>query len=150
MSLTATMFEWVRASGRTLAMLLAMALPGMAIAHEMSMAELEMREVSKGEFTWFWGPGSSGARTVSADLTPVWPQGCIEQEQSLHCPMPGLAGTLAVGGVGRAYSAAMVRIHWLDGQTRVYTITAAQPSVRVRELLRLAAGLPSPHNGRRA
>jgi hydrogenase/urease accessory protein HupE len=130
-SLAAEVCNWLRASSRLLAILFALMIPGMAIAHEMSMAELEMRELSKGEFTWFWGPGGSGARPVSADLTPVWPQGCIEQEQSLRCPAPGLAGTLAVKGVGRAYSAAMVRVHWLDGQTRVYTITAAQPSVQL-------------------
>ena len=40
-----------------------------------------------------------------------------------------MIGNLAVTGVGKSYSAAMVRIVWLDGQTRVYTITAAQPSV---------------------
>jgi hydrogenase/urease accessory protein HupE len=34
-------------------------------------------------------------------------------------------------GVGKNYSAAMVKIHWLDGQIRVYTITAAQPRVRL-------------------
>lgn len=121
----------LNALGRLLAMMLTLIVPGMALSHEMSMAELEMREVAKGEFTWFWGPGSSGARAVSADLTPIWPQGCVAQEQSLHCAPPGLAGTLAAKGVGKAYSAAMVRIHWLDGQTRVYTITAAQPTVQL-------------------
>lgn len=115
---------------RLLALLLTLGASGAAIAHEMSMAELDMREVSRGEFTWFWGPGGSGARPVSADLTPVWPQGCVEEGQTLHCGA-GLAGTLAVQGVGRAYSAAMVRIHWLDGQTRVYTITAAQRTVQL-------------------
>ena len=120
----------IAASLRLLALLLALGVSGAAIAHEMSMADLDMREVSRGEFTWFWGPGGSGARPVSADLTPVWPQGCVEQGQTLHCAA-GLTGTLAVQGVGRAYSAAMVRIHWLDGQTRVYTITAAQRSVQL-------------------
>ncbi|MDB5999919.1 MAG: hypothetical protein JWP52_1618, partial [Rhizobacter sp.] len=31
--------------------------------------------------------------------------------------------------VGKAYSAAMVRVAWLDGQARVYTLTSAQTSV---------------------
>ena len=98
-------------------------------AHEMSMAELEMRELSKGEFIWSWGQSGKGSRPIAADLTPVWPQGCIADGQSLRCPEPGLAGSLAIKGVGKAYSAAMVRIAWLDGQTRVYTITSAQPTV---------------------
>ena len=131
MSWTAAVRHRLNTLGYQFAMVLALILPGIAMAHEMSMAELEMREVTKGEFTWFWGPGSSGARAVSADLTPVWPAGCVAQEQSLRCAPPGLAGTLAVRGVGKAYSAAMVRIHWLDGQTRVYTITAAQPTVQL-------------------
>ena len=66
---------------------------------------------SGSEPVWTGSPfmvsGGSGARAVSADLTPVWPQGCTGKEQSLHCAAPGLAGTLAVKGVGRAYSAAM-------------------------------------------
>lgn len=131
MSHFAAMHARFHGLARLLAMALALIVPGMATAHEMSMAELDMREVSKGEFTWFWGPGSSGARAVSADLTPAWPPGCVAQEQSLRCAPPGLAGTLAVKGVGKAYSAAMVRIHWLDGQSRVYTITASQPTVQL-------------------
>ena len=112
-----------------LALLLVAIRPGAVSAHEMSMAELDMRELSKGEFIWAWGQGGSGGKPLSADLTPVWPEGCVAEEQSLHCAEPGLVGSLAVKGVGKAYSAAMVRIHWLDGQARVYTITAAQPSV---------------------
>lgn len=131
MSLIDAGWKRMSAAVRALALLCLLAVPGAVLAHEMSLAELDMHEVSKGEFTWFWGPGSSGARAVSADLTPIWPQGCVEEGQSLHCAAPGLAGALAVRGVGKSYSAAMVRIHWLDGQTRVYTITAAQPSVQL-------------------
>jgi hydrogenase/urease accessory protein HupE len=97
-------------------------------AHEMSMAELELRELSKGEFIWSWG-ASGKDRPISDDLTPQWPQGCHAEEQSLKCPPQGMVGTLSVTGVGKAYSAAMVHITWLDGRSRVYTITAAQPSV---------------------
>jgi hydrogenase/urease accessory protein HupE len=34
-------------------------------------------------------------------------------------------------GVGRDYTAAMVKISWLDGQTRVYTLTGGQPTVQL-------------------
>lgn len=102
---------------------------GNASAHEMSMAELDLREFSKGEFSWAWGQSGKGGRPLAADLTPRWPEGCVAQEQSLKCGPGGLVGNLSVDGVGKAYSAAMVRIHWLDGQTRVYTITNAQPKI---------------------
>jgi hypothetical protein len=42
-----------------------------------------------------------------------------------------MQGTLAVEGVGQRYSAALVKIYWLDGQARVYTLTAGQPTVRL-------------------
>jgi len=103
---------------------------GAALAHEMSMAEMDLREVAKGRFIWSWGQ-SGTTRPIAADLTPVWPAGCVAsaEELSLVCPPAGLVGTLAVDGVGQRYSAALLRVKWLDGQTRVYTITAAQPSV---------------------
>src|SRR5262249_35854710 len=34
-------------------------------------------------------------------------------------------------GVGTKYSAALVKVFWLDGQSRVYTLTAAQPEVHL-------------------
>ena len=105
--------------------------PHHAQAHEMSMAELDMRELSKGEFIWSWGQSGNGGKPISADLDALWPDGCVADAQSLHCGPAGLAGRLRVKGVGKAYSAAMVRVVWLDGQTRVYTITAAQPSVQL-------------------
>lgn len=100
-----------------------------AYAHEMSMAELEMREFSKGEFSWAWGQSGKGGRPISADLTVVWPEGCVAEEHSLKCGPSGLVGNVTVDGVGKAYSAALLRVNWRDGQTRVYTITAAQPKI---------------------
>ena len=92
------------------------------------MAELQMHELSKGEFVWNWG-ASAKQIPIGQELTMVWPDGCHAKEQSLKCGPDGLIGKLSVDGVGKAYSAAMIRISWLDGQSRVYTITSAQPSV---------------------
>jgi hydrogenase/urease accessory protein HupE len=103
---------------------------GTVCAHEMSMAEMEMRELSKGEFVWNWG-ASGKNRPIADDLTPVWPDGCRAEQQTLKCPPQGMIGNLSVTGVGKGYSAAMVRITWLDGQSRVYTITSAQPQVHL-------------------
>jgi hydrogenase/urease accessory protein HupE len=102
-----------------------------AAAHEMSMAEMEMRQLSAREFLWQWT--ASGARPASQELTPVWPEGCSTASASnlLRCSEAGLSGTMSVEGVGKRYSAALVKVFWLDGQMRVYTITTAQPRVRL-------------------
>ncbi|HEY1131452.1 MAG TPA: HupE/UreJ family protein [Roseateles sp.] len=100
-----------------------------AFGHEMSMAEMQLRETRHGEFLWQWGAGEK--RPIAQDLTPVWPQACAAEATMLRCGEAGLAGTLSVRGVGERYSAAVVRVFWLDGQTRVYTLTKAQPSVQL-------------------
>lgn len=101
-----------------------------AAAHELTMAELNLRETAKGRFLWHWG-ASSETTPIAESLTPRWPEGCAAEQQSLRCPPAGLVGALSVDGIGDRYSAAMVRIQWLDGQRRVYTITSAQPSVQL-------------------
>lgn len=80
---------------------------------------------------WHWG-ASSDATPIAQHLTPRWPEGCLAEAQSLRCPAAGMVGTLSVDGVGERYSAAMVRITWLDGRSRVYAITAAQLTLRRR------------------
>jgi hypothetical protein len=61
----------------------------------------------------------------------VWPQGCEADAGVLRCGARGLTGVLSVEGVGDAYSAALVKVFWLDGQSRVYTLTAQQPLVHL-------------------
>lgn len=99
-------------------------------AHEMSMAELTLQEYAPGEFLWNWG-ASGSPRPVADDLTPHWPDACKAEAQLLRCEGAGLAGALSVEGVGKTYSAALVKVRWRDGQTRVYTLTAAQPVVQL-------------------
>ena len=101
-----------------------------ALAHEMTMAEMEVRETSPGEFLWQWS-ASSDKRPMGNDLVPRWPESCAAGPSALHCGSTGLKGTLSVEGVGKRYSAAMVKVIWLDGQSRVYTITSAQPTVQL-------------------
>jgi hypothetical protein len=101
-----------------------------ARAHEMSMAEMEVRETSPGEFFWLWS-AQNDKRPMGNDLVPHWPEGCVATENALHCGPGGLRGTFSVDGVGNRYSAAMVKIVWLDGGSRVYTITSAQPAVQL-------------------
>jgi hypothetical protein len=99
-----------------------------AAAHEMSMAEMEVRETAKGDFLWHW---AASEKPIGNDLVPVWPEGCQADANLLRCGEAGLQGTLAVHGVGERYSAALVKVYWLDGGSRVYTLTAGQPNVRL-------------------
>lgn len=101
-----------------------------ATAHEMSMAEMTVQQLSQEEFLWQWT--TSGTRPAAQELAPVWPDGCRGVESNLvRCGQDGLRGTMRVEGVGKRYSAAIIRIHWLDGQTRVYTLSTGQPAVRL-------------------
>ena len=119
------MTAWTRAL-----LLAVLACLGPAVAaHEMSMAEMDVRETSRGEFLWQWT--AKDDRQGGIDLAPVWPENCRAEANVVRCGAAGMQGTLAMEGVGKRYSAALVRVFWLDGPSRVYTLTAAQPSVRV-------------------
>jgi len=105
--------------------------PASARAHEMSMAEMEVRETAPGEFLWQWS-ASSDKRPMGDDLVPRWPSPCHSTgPNAIRCDGDGLKGTLAVSGVGQRYSAALVKVVWLDGGAHVYTLTASQPSVEL-------------------
>lgn len=98
-------------------------------AHELSMAEMEVRETAPGEFLWQWT--ASGNKAAATELSPVWPESCVADMNMLRCGAKGLFGTLEVNGVGERYSAAIVKIFWLDGQSRIFTLTAGQPEVHL-------------------
>lgn len=109
--------------------LLLLAAAGTARAHEMSMAELEIRETAPGDFLWQW-TATNDKRPDEAELVPLWPQACAVDGRALHCPA-GLKGELGVQGVGQRYSAVLAKVWWRDGGARVYTLTAAQPRVQL-------------------
>jgi hypothetical protein len=104
--------------------------PAAARAHEMSMAEMEIRETAPGDFFWQWS-ATNDKRPMNNDLIPRWPASCTAGVYSLRCGTAGLKGTLTIEGVGKQYSAAIVKIVWLGGESRVYTLTSAQPSVQL-------------------
>jgi len=120
---------WISTAWRALLLAALGLLGATASAHEMSMAEMQLRETTRGEFLWQWT--ASEKRAASDDLSPVWPAGCRAEASVLHCGEAGLQGTLAMEGVGKRYSAALVKVFWLDGQSRVYTLTAGQPTVQL-------------------
>lgn len=109
--------------------LIGLATTGPAQAHEMSMAEMQVRETTPGEFVWQWG--ATEKRPANEVLTPVWPENCHEDGNQLHCGEDGLQGTLAVKGIGDGFSAALIKVYWRDGQSRVYTLTSSQTSVQL-------------------
>ncbi|MET0657766.1 MAG: HupE/UreJ family protein [Steroidobacteraceae bacterium] len=98
-------------------------------AHEMTMAEMELRETAPGDFFWQWG--ASERRPPGEEIRIEWPGGCRAEENTVRCGEQGLRGTLRVDGVGQSYSAAMIKVSWLDGQSRVYTFTSAQSSAQL-------------------
>lgn len=103
----------------------------LASAHEMSMAEMEVRETMRGEFLWQWSASNDKRNAIAQDLTPSWPSSCAVEGNVLHCGVEGLNGFIAIDGVGKTYSAALVKIFWLDGQSHVYTVTAGQPKIQL-------------------
>jgi hydrogenase/urease accessory protein HupE len=119
----------VRACLRALFVALLAVCCGAALAHEMTMAEMQVRETAPGQFLWQWT--ATNELAPAAKLTPVWPEGCRAEGAMLRCGERGLQGTLAIEGVGQGYSAAMVKVFWLDGQSRVYTVTQGQPRVQL-------------------
>jgi hydrogenase/urease accessory protein HupE len=133
---TAQSYPWAGARlGRLQSLLLALIAAFMLCAapvraHEMSMAEMEVRETAPGQFLWLWS-ATNDKRPMGNDLTPHWPEGCKAEPNAVDCGSAGLKGTLSVEGVGKRYSAALIKIIWLDGQSHVYTLTSAQPSVEL-------------------
>lgn len=98
-------------------------------AHELSMAELHLRETAQGDFVASWG---AGAKLQPADsLTPQWPAQCQAEGLMLRCGAQGLSGPLTIQGVGNKFSAVIVKIRWLDGQASTHTLSVGQPQVRL-------------------
>jgi hydrogenase/urease accessory protein HupE len=118
------------AAATTMAAIATALLPRPAHAHEMTMAEMEVRETAPGDFIWQWS-AMNDKRPMGSDLAPRWPEGCTAGPTVVRCGSHGLKGALAVDGVGKRYSAAIVRIYWLDGGSHVYTITKAQPTAQL-------------------
>jgi hydrogenase/urease accessory protein HupE len=115
--------------GRATLLVAATLLTSGVAAHEITMAEMELRETTLGEFVWQWV--ATGNNELGAGLTPLWPEGCTAHGNVVRCGEGGLAGTFRVDGVGETYSAAVVKIHWIDGQATVHTLTAAQPETQL-------------------
>jgi hydrogenase/urease accessory protein HupE len=119
--------RWLAALALAIGGLLAVA---GAQAHEMTTAEMRMREMPGGQFLWSWGVPAQG-QPIDNELTIRWPDGCtLGEARQLACGN-GLQGVLEVEGLGRSYSAAIVTIRWKNGDERAYTLTSRRPTVRL-------------------
>jgi hydrogenase/urease accessory protein HupE len=107
----------------------ALMLTGAARAHEITLAQLDLRETSPGQFIVQWGVGER--RAPADEITVDWPRDCRAEEALLSCGAEGLSGAVSMQGVGKSYSAVMLKVYWLDGQDRVYTFTSAQQTIRL-------------------
>ena len=90
---------------------------------------MELRETRPGEFLWQWG--ASGSRPIADELTPRGPTAACRRRTSCVAAKRPAAASLSIDGVGERYSAALVKVFWRDGQSRVYTLTERQPTVHL-------------------
>lgn len=103
---------------------------GLAGAHEMTTAEMTVREMQSGQLLWSWGAPAQG-EPIESELGVHWPEGCSVGENRVLLCANGLAGTLAIDGLGRSYSAAIINVRWRGGDTRAYTLTSRRPQVQL-------------------
>ena len=101
-----------------------------AHAHEMTIAELTVRESAAGSYFYAWGVPAK-VTPVAEDLSLRWPEGCEVSDQSVSCGPQGLYGQLEVEGLGKVYSAVLLRVHWRSGENQVITLTSNQPRTRL-------------------
>jgi hydrogenase/urease accessory protein HupE len=101
-----------------------------AQAHEMTIAELTVRESATGSYFYAWGVPAK-VTPVAEDLSLRWPEGCEASDQSVSCGPQGLYGQLEVEGLGKVYSAVLLRVHWRSGENQVITLTSNQPRTRL-------------------
>ncbi|MBA2961731.1 MULTISPECIES: HupE/UreJ family protein [Ramlibacter] len=119
--------RWLAAVGFVLVLLLQ---AGGVHAHEMTTAEMTMREMPNGQLLWSWGVPAQG-QPIENELAVHWPAGCsVEDGRVLTCSA-GLQGEVEVEGLGRSYSAAVLMIRWKSGEERAYTLTSRRPTVRL-------------------
>ncbi len=118
-----------------LLLLVAALFPQSLRAHEATLGVIEFREVRPGAFVgaWTMEPAIGSARI---DLR--MPPHCFLRLPELNCGAKGLVGSIAIANLGAGLSGVMVKIIPVTGETRSYTITAANPVVSI-----LGAGAPT-------
>jgi hypothetical protein len=99
-----------------------------ATAHQATLGVLEFREMRPGVFIGRWTtlPKDSANR-----IELKMPAHCLLRLPELNCGDKGLVGQMTIANLGEDMSAAIIRVTSLNGETRSYTISAANPVVTV-------------------
>ncbi|CAL79970.1 conserved hypothetical protein; putative membrane protein [Bradyrhizobium sp. ORS 278] len=118
--------------------LLALAAPLLsrpAAAHQATLAVLEFREMRPGIYIGRWTTlPKDGENRIELKM----PAHCFLRLPELNCGGKGLVGQMTITNLGEDLSAAIIRVTSLDGDTKSYTISAANPVVTV-----LGTGAPT-------
>lgn len=99
-------------------------LPGLARAHEATMAVITLNEIAPGRFIGLWT-----MPPVDPTLQPIFPPHCTWTPPELVCGARGLVGQLSFMGLGSRQSVATFRVVPHEGAAEVYMVTAAKPTV---------------------
>ncbi|MEY4582376.1 MAG: hypothetical protein RL701_7079 [Pseudomonadota bacterium] len=104
-----------------------------ASAHSLSLSALTLAEVAPGEFiaSWEHTHSVSDPALTNLLLKPQFPPQCQFAPPKLSCGAAGLSGQFGLAGLGELSVTGMVHVHWLSGERQSFTLSAAQPSVRI-------------------
>lgn len=126
MSLPAILKGRVRLCRAVLLGLFAVLCTEPALAHEPTIAVLELRDQGKGHYLGNWS-----LPPVDVTLKPIFPAQCTWTPPQLDCGARGLVGRLSFEGLGSKQSATMIRVVSQQGEVQAYTVSAGNPYVTV-------------------
>ncbi len=99
-----------------------------AAAHQATLGVLEFREVRPGVYIGRWTTlPKDGTNRIELKMPPH----CLLRLPELNCGEKGLVGQMTIANLGEDMSAAIIRVTPINGETRSYTISAANPVVTV-------------------
>lgn len=93
-------------------------------AHSTPIALLTLSERQQGEFYADWNFDNT---VYQSPPTAIFPAHCVFAYPRLSCGEEGLFGSVSVEALGERYSAVVLRVARLDGETHSYTLSAANP-----------------------
>ncbi len=118
-----------------LVLLVATLFPRELFAHEATLGVIEFREVRPGAYVGAWTMTPDiGAERVDLRM----PGHCFLRLPELNCGARGLVGKITIPNLGAGLSGVLVKIIPMAGETRSYTITAANPVITI-----LGTGAPT-------
>lgn len=108
---------------------------GSALAHEPTLATLDLTEIRPGVFLGRWSSAVDELRTP-----PLFPPQCLWDDPQLDCRPGGLDGTVRYAEAPQKQSALVLRVHPLEGAPQITLLAANQSSARIRTTPRRGLG----------